>query len=214
LKNDIQFCPFCREKIQNFKPNYEILEIIENFEPKPNNNNQLVLQSSSQVNVSQSLISCQHLHEGGYLDGGPHHIRSRELGTGNSSWIEWKLIQIEDDDGYYFIQCKQHNGYLDGGPNHIRSYKTGTETYTNWIRWKLIPNDDGYYFIQCKQHNGYLDGGPNHIRSFETDTNWIKWKLKQKEDRFLIQCKQPVRLNDSLFEFFNSVFSKKIINCF
>ncbi len=170
MKNDIQFCPFCREKIQNFKPNYEILEIIENFEPKPNNNNQLVLQSSSQVNVSQSLISCQHLHEGGYLDGGPHHIRSRELGTGNSSWIEWKLIQIEDDDGYYFIQCKQHNGYLDGGPNHIRS--------------------------------------------FETDTNWIKWKLKQKEDRFLIQCKQPVRLNDSLFEFFNSVFSKKIINCF
>ena len=135
MKNDIknQLCPFCREKIQNFKPNYEILEIIENFEPKPNNNNQLVLQSSSHVN--QSLISCQHLQEGGYLDGGPHHIRSRELGTGNSSWIEWNLIPNDDD--YYFIQCKQHNGYLDGGPNHIRSFETGTDTYTNWIKWKL-----------------------------------------------------------------------------
>jgi hypothetical protein len=133
-------------------------------------------------------------------------MRSIELGTGNSGWIKWKLTP--NDDGYYFIQCKQHNGYLDGGPNHIRRFDVGADN-SGWIKWKIIPVDNEYYFIQCMQHNGYLDSGPNHIRPFEIGTDnssWIKWKLKQIEGYFLIQCQQRIQLHESLFRTFGSFF--------
>ena len=225
--NDLteQPCPFCRGPITNFKPNYDIIELLD-VESKPSAPSvppalppylpptlptsppvpQSPLMTPQPESVIRDFQVSKFQKEGGLLDGGPYHVRSIELGTGRSGWIKWKLIL--DDDGYYYIQCKQHNGYLDGGPNHIRPFEIGTGN-SGWIKWKLIPDRDGYYFIQCKQHNGYLDGGPNNIRPFVIGTensSWIRWKLKQKEDYLLIQCQQPVQLHESLFLTFKSFF--------
>lgn len=113
---------------------------------------------------------------GGYLDGGPNHIRPASHGTGNRGWIEWDKVSLQ---GQTLLRNKQTGGYLDGGPKHMRPAEHGVGN-TSWISWNIIDAGNGYFRFQNRATGQYLSGRGNHMANSNDDSTL--WRINGESE--------------------------------
>ena len=100
-------CPLCREKVYDYRPSYDILELLEESN-QTKAENKFSLPKTSRV-IDQVRRINEINRKDNFLINGPH----------------------------FYLKSKKDGKYLNGSSNHAISIIQSTDQNTDWIKWRI-----------------------------------------------------------------------------